>query len=187
MATEITEDGEVINTVTWEPIAMAPPFWKTPFNHDTNVESKNTALTCRDPSKTQQQFLKDSDINNILRKFLQTGELPVTGPPTYINQEEEFDLMRQIVTADEVDKAWNALSPEVRNTLRNPQTFVAYVDHCLETGDLEPLRALGLANPLPTPPAPPPEPPRAPAPPIGVSPAPQPAPTAPGASPGAVT
>lgn len=153
MATKITEDGEVINTVTYEPIAMAPPFFKTPWNHDRDAESDRTGLACNDKSKTQQQFAKEADINNILRKFLSTGELNLTGNPIYQDIEEEFDLQKQMVTAYEVEQTWNSLPVAVRNILKDPRTFADYVTHCLETGDLDPLRELGLANAKPPEPA----------------------------------
>lgn len=143
----ITEDGEIIDVVTHEVIAREPPFFKTPYNHDTDVEARSTALTCMDPSKTQQQFAKESDINVILAKFLKTGELSTTGPAKYGDQEDALlDLQDRIVTQYEVDQAWSSLSAEVRNTLKNPATFASYVEHCLEVGDLAPLEALGLAQ-----------------------------------------
>lgn len=147
MAKQITEDGEIIDVVTREPIGIAPPLWKTPWNHNTDAESLATALCCEDASKTQQQFAKEADINNILRKFLSTGELNVTGNPIYRDIEAEFDLQDQMVTGHQVEEAWLALPAAVRNILKDPKTFADYVTHCLETGDLEPLRELGLAKP----------------------------------------
>lgn len=143
---KITEDGEIIDVVTNEAVAMAPPFFKTPHNHDTTAEAKSSALICHDPSKTQQQFAKDSDINEILAKFMRSGELPVTGPANYQNNEQEFDLMDQMVTGYDVDQAWNALPTAVRAILGTPKKFVDYVDHCMQVGDLDPLRELGLAK-----------------------------------------
>lgn len=145
MAKKITADGEVVDEVTHQTIAMAPPFWKTPNNHDTAVEAAATALYCKDPTRTKQEFAKDADINNILRKFLETGELQTTGAPIYQDIEDDGDLQDKIVTTWEVDKAWNALSSEVKNSLKDPATFVKYIEHCIEAGDIEPLRKLGLA------------------------------------------
>lgn len=145
---KITEDGEIIDEVTQEPIAIVSPFWKTPFNHDRDAEARSTALYCEDKSMTKQSFLADADINNILRKFMTTGEPPLTtGAPVYQDFEELYDLQDKMVTAYQVEEAWNALSPEVRNVLKNPATFASYVEHCLEVGDIDPLRALGLAKP----------------------------------------
>lgn len=171
------ETGEI--TIVAEPhrtIAAEPPFFKTPWNHDRDAESKSVALTCNDPSRTQQQFAKEADINTILAKFLNTGELNITGSPNYQDFDEPFDLQDQLVTQHQVDQAWQALPAAVRNILKDPKTFTEYVGHCLQTGDLDPLRELGLADPLPDPKAPlaPPEPPQPPTP-TGGTPAPVPA------------
>lgn len=142
----ITEDGEIIDENTYETVAMAPPFFKTPWNHDTDREAANVALECKDPSRTQQQFAKDADINVILAKFLNTGELNTTGAPVYQNAEEEFDLQTSMVTSYQVEEAWNELPTAVRAVLGTPKKFLEYVDHCVSTGDLEPLRELGLTK-----------------------------------------
>lgn len=148
MTKRITEDGEIINEVTHQVIAMAPPFWKTTHNHDRDHESLATGLTCKDPTRTQQSMAKDADINNIIRKFMTTGELSGnTNPLSYMNIEEEFDFQKQLVTAYEVEQAWLGLPAAARNILRDPRTFSDYVAHCLETGDLEPLKELGLGKP----------------------------------------
>lgn len=63
-----------------------------------------------------------------------------------------------------------AMPAKTRNRFDNdPGKFLAYVDHCMETGDLDPLRDMGLAiaktPESPEPPKPevtPPEPPKAP-------------------------
>lgn len=150
MTKKITEDGEIIDEITYETVGRTPPFFKTPWNHDTDREATNVSLECKDPSRTQQQFAKDADINNILSQFMKTGDpnLLGIGNPIYRDIIEEFDLQSVIVTGWEAQNAWNQLSPEVRNTLKDPKTFADYVDHCLERGDLEPLRALGLAPKL---------------------------------------
>lgn len=130
--------------------------WKTPWNHDTDAESLATAIVFKDESKTQQQFAADADINVILAKFMRTGELMTTGPAKYMDVEEEFDLQDKMVTGYQVQEAWNALPAAVRNILKDPKTFADYVTHCLETGDLDPLRELGLAKAEASEPPPPP-------------------------------
>ena len=145
----ITAEGEIVDDICDDctPIAIPGPFFKTPWNHDLDKETDRTGLACADPSKTQQQFAKDADINVILAKFMNTGELNLTGTPTYQVYDKEFDLQDQMVTAYEVEQAWNALPIAARNILKDPKVFADYVEHCLETGDIDPLRELGLAKP----------------------------------------
>lgn len=141
------ETGEILmRAVQLEILERSPPFWKTPWNHDTDAAAANVALVCNDPTRTQQQFAEEADINNILRKFMQTGEPPRGNPNmAYMDITEEKDLQDSIVTQYEVEQAWNALPAAIRNILKDPKTFADYVDHCVSTGDIEPLRELGLA------------------------------------------
>lgn len=181
---KLTDSGQpaVLDTESGELTVLRTPYttilrdcqpWKTPYNHDTDAESLSTALTCRDPSKAQQQFAKDADINNILRKFMQTGQLTTVAGMAYQEEIDDRDLLDRMVTSWEVNEAWQKLTPEVRNVLRNPETFTRYVDHCLKSGEMDELVKLGLAVAQT-----PPEPPKPPSPPGGGSPA---SPTAAGA------
>lgn len=53
------------------------PFLRSGFNYDRDQVSDETGLACpADESMTQQQFKEESDINEILRRFGITGELP---------------------------------------------------------------------------------------------------------------
>lgn len=53
-----------------------PPFLRTPYNYDTDAASNESGLHCEDATLTQQHFKDECDINNILRQFNLTGELP---------------------------------------------------------------------------------------------------------------
>ena len=52
------------------------PFLRTAYNYDTLAASNESGLACEDASLAQQQFKDECDINNILRQFNITGELP---------------------------------------------------------------------------------------------------------------
>lgn len=125
------------------------PFFKTPYNHDTTAEALQTALTCKDPSLAQQHMRDETDINTIVDRFLKTGNLPqIPVPPSYENFGEIFDFQSAMNTIKAATDSFMALPANVRGTFgHDPAKFVAYVDHCLETGDLDPLRDMGLAVP----------------------------------------
>lgn len=60
------------------------PFLRTPYNYDTIAASNESGLACEEPTLAQQQFKDETDINNILRQFNITGQLPEsTLPPKY--------------------------------------------------------------------------------------------------------
>jgi phage internal scaffolding protein len=52
------------------------PFLRTPYNYDTDAASNESGLHCEDASLAQQHFKDECDINNILRQFNITGQLP---------------------------------------------------------------------------------------------------------------
>lgn len=192
------ETGEILAaTPEWPadiatvPVGPNTLFFKTPYNHDTNKETDRTALFCPEKTKTQQHLAEEQELKTILNKFITSGgdimALPRPDASNYLDTTDmAIDMQSRMVTAHEVEEAWNKLTPEQRSALKDPQTMVAYVDHCLEVGDVEPLIKLGLGGaiePIPTP-APVPAPqaaPEAPKPPTptGGTPAPVPAATAP--------
>jgi phage internal scaffolding protein len=53
-----------------------PPFLRTPYNYDQDAASNESGLHCEDASLAQQHFKDECDINNILRQFNVTGQLP---------------------------------------------------------------------------------------------------------------
>ena len=60
------------------------PFLRTPYNYDTLAASDESGIACEDASLAQQQFKDECDINNILRQFNITGQLPqATLSPKY--------------------------------------------------------------------------------------------------------
>ena len=119
--------------------------FQNPYNHDTDAESNRTGLACADPSKAQQSAKEETDINTIVDRFLKTGALPpVRVPPTYSDFAEVFDFQSAMNTVNAAKESFLALPAGVRNSFGNdPAKFVAYVDHCIETGDLDPLREMG--------------------------------------------
>lgn len=133
----IDENGEI----------LPQPFFKTPYNHDTMAESNRTALTCPEETKTQQHLAEEADINTIVNRFLKTGIMPpVRTPPSYADFEDVTDFQGAMNAINLAKESFMALPAAVRATFQNdPGKFVDYVDHCFDTGDLDPLRDMGLA------------------------------------------
>ena len=112
------------------------PFFKTPNNHDTDAESNRTGLACADPSKAQQSAKEETDINTIVDRFLKTGA-PATGQSAadILDFAEVFDFQSAMNTVNAAKESFLALPAGVRNSFGNDLAkFVAYVDHCIETG-----------------------------------------------------
>lgn len=123
-----------------------PYGWKTPYNHDRDAEAARTATGDFEPTKTQQNQAEEADINTIVNRFLKTGTLPqIDMPPLQGDFEEAFDLQTSLELVHKANQSFMALPANVRSEFGNdPAKFVAYCDHCMETGDTSPLEKLGL-------------------------------------------
>jgi len=122
------------------------PFMRTPYNYDTNQASNESGLDCKDKSLAQQHKAQETDINFIVKRYTQTGELPnLTMPPlrgdfTGIGSyQDALDLM---VLARE---SFQAMPAEVRSRFTNdPGNFV---DFCSDENNRDELRKMGLYSP----------------------------------------
>lgn len=139
------ESGEILATE----VTVAPIFWKTPFNHNTDTESARTAHYSDEPSLTQQQFKDDADINVILKRFQQNKEVPpmvlpehftdLTGRTTY------FDMASKVAKANET---FYLLPADKRaEHLNDPNRWADAVVKATAAGDLDAMRDLGLDVP----------------------------------------
>lgn len=131
-------------------------FWKTPFNHDTDQVALETGLVCLDPTRTQQQFKEEADINTIVRRFGITGQLPQTAMPPLLDDfgsDEIFDFQSAMNMIVQAKNSFAAMSAEVRDAFHHdPQRFVAHLDSVVndpvedrKKQNLSVLRSWGLA------------------------------------------
>jgi len=134
----ITADGEIteLNLV-----------FKTPYNHDTLAEALRTAQVNDEPSKTQQHFKDEADINEIMRRWLKTGEIKeIPLPPQYgdfTEMETDYHSLNNRIA--ETNALFYRLPAAVRASYQNdPGLWVEDVNTRLAGGDLEPLKAMGL-------------------------------------------
>lgn len=141
----VNEDGEIL-----------PISFKTPFNHNTNQESRRTALYCKDESLAQQHLKEEVDINTIVGRFLKSGTMPqIPLPPSYEDFDEVFDFQTAMNLIAAGKASFGAMDAEVRDAFHNdPARFVRQVDAWLGESDpelreknLEYMRALNLAVP----------------------------------------
>ncbi len=101
------------------------------------------------PSKTQQSFKDETDINLIMAKFRKTGELThlQKREPTYGDFTMAVDYLdaSNRVLAAQAD--FDSLSGEIRARMNNsPAEFLAFME---DPENLEEARALGLVDPAP--------------------------------------
>jgi len=110
--------------------------------------SNETALVCLDPSLTQQQFRDESDINNIVDRFMKTGHLPdPVSMPQYLDYEGVFDFQSAMNVVRQADENFMRMDAKVRSRFHNsPQEFLEFF---ADPANTEEAVRLGLAVPKP--------------------------------------
>lgn len=114
----INKDGEIKAT-----------FLRTAYNYDMDAASDETGLECKDPTRAQQHFKEETDINTIVERFGITGELP-KDLRVPINRDvwEIQDLKGAMNIVNEAREAFMQMPAKVRTTFDNdPAKFVDFV------------------------------------------------------------
>lgn len=95
-------------------------------NFDTR--SSEFGLKCLDASLTQQQFADESDINNIVDRFMKTGHLPdPVSMPQYVDYEGVFDFQSAMNVVRQADENFMRTDAKVRSRFHNsPQEFLEF-------------------------------------------------------------
>lgn len=132
----VSEHGEILQQ----------PFFKTPYNHDRNRDSDESALLCLDESLTDQSFKDDADINIVVERFLKTGQLPVPIPEQFgdaIGKPSTWLEIQQ--TLADNNATFYRLAPEIRaEFLNNPALWMDQLEKDVLAGDIDNLERLGM-------------------------------------------
>ena len=111
------------------------------------VHEMSEGLTCLSPSRTQQQFKEECDVNNILRNYVNTGVLTHTAavPPEFGDfSEVPSDYGEALVLIERSKEMFNALPSDVRDRFDNkPQNLVQFLK---DESNREEAEKLGLVN-----------------------------------------
>lgn len=122
--------------------------FSTQYDHHTTP-----GLTCRDESRTQQQFLAESDINNILRNYDPSDGIPgATGAePIFGDFSDEAigDFHRAMQTINGIDELMLQLPAKVRSRFQNNPA--AILDFVRNPENAAEARELGLLQVEPEP------------------------------------
>lgn len=128
-------------------------FVRSAFNYDMDEASNEAGLACPpEESKTQQSFKEECDINEIVRRFGLTGELPDDfRPPMVGDFTEVMDYKSALNAVIAADEAFMQMPGELRARFDNdPQKLLVF----LEDGkNRDEAVKLGLLNPAAPPPA----------------------------------
>lgn len=131
---------------TGEVRTLPGPFLRSAFNYNMDAASENTALVTPEPTRTQQHFKEETDINTIVERFGLTGELPNDVPvPQSGDFTEVVDYQTALNLVIAGRDAFEAMPANVRNRFgNNPATFMEFVH---DPANAEEARKLGLLIP----------------------------------------
>lgn len=124
-------------------------FLRTQFNYEPDKIRLDSALFCdaEDPedNRTQQQFKEESDINEIVRRFGLTGEMPDNPRvPQYGDFEEVTDFQSAMNAVRQAEEGFMELPADVRARFANdPQRLM---DFLADEANRDEARKLGLVR-----------------------------------------
>lgn len=122
---------EITGEITGFP-AKSAPFFRSAYNYDTDIVSRETGLACtEEEGMTQQQFRDECDINTIVERFGITGQLPdnprmpVSGDFTGLS--DFHSAMNAVRNAQE---AFEEFPADIRAQFHNdPQKMMAFLEN----------------------------------------------------------
>lgn len=126
---------------------LSVPFLRTPYNYDRNAASDASGLDCSvEPSKTQQSFREECDINTLIYRFGLSGSLPQgLRAPTYgdfSGVDDYQSAMNSIIAADD---AFMQMPANVRARFNN--SAHEFVNFCSDSKNRDEAVKLGLVLP----------------------------------------
>lgn len=83
-----------------------------------------------EPSMTQQQYKDSCDINNIIKQYAQTGELPLSNKVgQFLDVSNVQDYQSALTTVYEAQKAFDQLPSNIRSRFENdPNQLIAFLE-----------------------------------------------------------
>jgi len=116
---------------------------KNPITYDRDKNSDLAKFVFARPSRTQQSFRDECDINNILRKFNVTGQLPLGSvQPQYGDFSGITDYQSALNAVMQAQDSFLALPAKVRARFDNdPALFVEFAS---DEANKDEMKALGL-------------------------------------------
>ncbi|WMC01485.1 internal scaffolding protein [Microvirus D_HF4_320] len=113
------------------------------YDYDTNEASDETAITCKEPTLTQQHMKDECDINVLVKRYVVTGEMPeLTMPPLqgdFLEVPTYQDALNLMVKANQ---SFMQQPAEIRARFQNDPA--RFVDFCSNPDNHDQLRELGL-------------------------------------------
>lgn len=126
----------------------AEPMFRTQYNFNRDANSQRTGTACPEPTRAQQQFKDEVDINKIMKRFGVTGELPTKIRPVLPDEYDDVtDFASAMNVVRKASEAFMMLPSGVRARFQNnPQVFTEFFANEDNRAEAE---KLGLIIPKP--------------------------------------
>lgn len=110
---------------------MKKTFHRSDGNYDMDEASNASGLSCPEPTRTQQHLAEETDINWIVKRYQQTGEVPQHQlPPLNADFHGQLDFREAMNLIVEARESFDSLPSEVRTRFHNnPAEFVDYMSN----------------------------------------------------------
>jgi len=110
---------------------MKTPFLRTAYNYDRDAASNESGLACEEPTLTQQHYKDETDINNILRQFNITGQLPQAAlSPRYGDFTGIVDYQTALNAVIAAEDGFMTLPADLRAQFGNdPEQLINFLDN----------------------------------------------------------
>lgn len=116
---------------------------RSPYGYSRVEASRASATVFVGPSRTRQSDRDAADINNIVRRFGVTGQLPIRSVmPQYQHFEGVFDYRSALEQVIGAEKAFMQVPAEIRARFHNDPG--AFMEFCSKEQNRDELKKLGL-------------------------------------------
>jgi phage internal scaffolding protein len=112
-------------------LPAAGVFLRTQWNYDHNAASNACGLSCQEPTRAQQHHKSECDINEILRRFGKTGQMPVNAIKgtfgDFSNAVDYHTAMNALIASE---SEFDALPSNIRKRFDNdPYELVKFIEN----------------------------------------------------------
>lgn len=104
-------------------------------------------VNCKKPGRTKPEFKESCDINHILSRYVNTGQIPIhQKPPLYGDFSEVKDYRESLNLLIEAENNFNDLPSKIRKRFDNdPAKFLEFMDNPDNEAEM---RELGILPPV---------------------------------------
>jgi len=129
---------------------MKTPFFRTPYNYDTNAASNESSLVCLEPTKAQQHFKDECDINYVLKTFGIEGLAQTQLTPRYGDFSNVVDYHSALNAVIAAEDEFMALPANIRTRFDNdPAKLIDFLGNDANRLEAESLGLVTKSEPVP--------------------------------------